>query len=161
MSIEKCLKSMAMDAQCKGWCSERPIEDFGVQDCTTYCGINAETVLTQAERHVILYSMIYVEYGNLNLHPDVREHLWSRSSGATQLMKSYEDYPLDAAAGAAATSSGNQKKDYYTALAESPHPPNSSVGTIKADQTRIAFDLDVTAKSHHLKKIGINSTYLT
>ena len=154
MSIEKCLKSMAMDASCKGWCSERPIEDFGTQDCTAHCGLNAETVLTQAERHVILYSMIYVEYGNLNLHPDVREHLWSRSSGATQLMKSYEDYPIDN------SSAGNKKKDYYTALAESPHPPNSSVGTIKADQTRIAFDLDVTAKSHHMKKIGMDSTYL-
>ena len=92
----------------------------------------------------------------MNLHPDVREHLWSRSSGATQLMKSYEDYQVDSAASGGYT----MKKDYYTALEESPNPPNSSVGTIKADQSRINFDLDVTAKSSHFKTIGVSSTYL-
>ena len=60
-------------------------------------------------------------------------------------MKTYEDYPVNENA-----PDGN-KKDYYTALTEAPNPPNSSVGTIKADQTRITFDLDVTSKSHHLK----------
>ena len=40
------------------------------------------------------------------------------------------------------------KKDYYTALEDSPCPPNPSVGTIKADQSRINFDLEVTDKCH-------------
>ena len=48
----------------------------------------------------------------------------------------------------------SKKKDYYTALSESPNPPNSSVGTIKADQSRINFDLDVIGKSHHLSRMG-------
>ena len=71
--------------------------------------------------------MIYVQFENSNLHPDVREHLWSRASGAMQLMKAYEDYPANENA-----PDGN-KKDYYTALTEAPNPPNSSFGTIKAD----------------------------
>jgi len=67
--------------------------------------------------------MIYVE--RENLHPDVREHLWMRASGAHQFMKSYTNYP----------SRTNQEKgsDYYQALEDSPCPPNPSVGTIKAD----------------------------
>lgn len=72
--------------------------------------------------------MIYNVRLNKNLHPDVREHLWLRSSGAAQLMKTYEGY--------------------YNVLEESPIPPNPSVGTIKADQSRISFDMDVTEKSH-------------
>ena len=76
---------------------------------------------------MILYSMIYVDFENKNLHPNVREHLWSRASGATQLMKTYEGYQVDANA------PEGMKKDYYTALTEAPNPPNSSVGTIKAD----------------------------
>ena len=47
--------------------------------------------MSQAERTVILYSMIYVE--RENLHPDVREHLWMRASGAHQFMKSCTEYP--------------------------------------------------------------------
>ena len=35
---------------------------------------------------------------------------------------------------------------YYAALSFAPTPPNPSVGTIKADQGRIHFDLDVTKK---------------
>ena len=42
------------------------------------------------------------------------------------------------------------KKDYYTALEESPCPPNTSNGTIKADQSRIAFDLEYTEKSSNI-----------
>ena len=71
-----------MDKHCQASCSERPIYEFS-KGCSAHCALNAETVLSQAERHVILYSMIYVEFENKNLHPDVREHLWSRSSGAT------------------------------------------------------------------------------
>jgi len=37
-------------------------------------------------------------------------------------------------------------RDYYTALVKSPCPPNPSVGTIKADQGRIRFDLEVLQK---------------
>ena len=86
--------------------------------------------------------MIYVDSMNnhtvhttSNLHPDVREHLWMRSTGAYQIMDSYAEYPSGV---------NGKTKDYYTALEESPNPPNPSVGTIKADQTRIHFDLDVT-----------------
>ena len=51
-------------------------------------------------------------------------------------MKTYEGYPT--------SKNSSSKKDYYTALEESPCPPNPSVGTIKADQSRINFDLEVT-----------------
>ena len=127
MNIEKCLKSMAMEESCQAECSERPIYEFGGPGCSSRCALNAETALSQSERHVILYSMIYVDFENKNLHPNVREHLWSRASGATQLMKTYEGYPVDANA------PEGMRKDYYTALTEAPNPPNSSVGTIKAD----------------------------
>lgn len=89
---------------------------------------------------MILFSMLYVPNVDSsgrklddNLHPDTREQLWLRASGAPQLMKTYAGY--------------QNKKDYYTALEESPCPPNPSIGTIKADQTRIAFDLEYTEKS--------------
>ena len=59
-----------------------------------------------------------------NLHPDVREHLWMRSTGAYQIMESYDKY---------SSSVFGKVKDYYTALEESPNPPNPSVATIKAD----------------------------
>ena len=41
--------------------------------------------------------------------------------------------------------------DYYQTLEESPCPPNPSIGTIKADQSRITFDLDVTLKSKNVR----------
>ena len=91
--------------------------------------------------------MIYVEAENQNLHPDVREQLWLRSSGAHQLMKTYEGYMME---------NGMKGKDYYTMLEDSPNPPNPSVGTIKADQTRINFDLEVTEKSHKVEKYEKN-----
>ena len=75
---------------------------------------------------MILFSMLYVPNVDSNgrklddnLHPDTREQLWLRASGAPQLMKTYAGY--------------QNKKDYYTALEESPCPPNPSIGTIKAD----------------------------
>ena len=89
--------------------------------------------------------MIYIDKENQNLHPDVREHLWMRSSGAAQVMKTYDGYVT-----------GNDTKNYYSILEESPIPPNPSVGTIKADQTRISFDLEVTGKSQFVQKIGSN-----
>ena len=61
-------------------------------------------------------------------------------------MKTYEGYPT--------SKNSSSKKDYYTALEESPCPPNPSVGTIKADQSRINFDLDVTAKNIKVVKMG-------
>ena len=83
---------MAMDEDCTQECSEKKnISGFG-NDCEARCSLNSETTLSQAQRHVILYSMIYIEHENKNLHPDVREHLWLRASGATQLRKTYEDY---------------------------------------------------------------------
>ena len=92
-----------------------------------------------------MYSMIFIDSENKNLHPDVREHLWLRASGATQLKKSYQDYQVD----------GLHNKDYYDALKESPDPPNSSFATILADQPRISFDVTVTEKRHHLKQIAL------
>ena len=62
-------------------------------------------------------------------------------------MKSYEGYQL---------AGGLKGKDYYTMLEDSPNPPNPSVGTIKADQTRINFDLEVTEKSHHVRNYEKN-----
>ena len=80
------------------------------------------------------------------MHPDVREQLWLRASGAIQFQRTYEGY--------SANKNSSAKKDYYTALEESPCPPNPSVGTIKADQTRINFDLDVTANNHKVIMSG-------
>jgi len=37
----------------------------------------------------------------------------------------------------------------------SPSPPNSSVGTIKADQSRIFFDTEVTKKSYKFAKFKL------
>jgi len=62
-------------------------------------------------------------------------------------MKSYEGYPSE---------NGSKDKDYYTMLEESPNPPNPSVGTIKADQTRINFDLEVTEKSQWMARYEKN-----
>lgn len=82
MTIERCLKTMAMDSNCQADCSERVIHEFGLAPkCTALCSLNAQKSLTKIERHVILYSMVYVsnskkdERGNpiQNMHPDVRE----------------------------------------------------------------------------------------
>ena len=71
------------------------------------------------------------------MHPDVRELLWLRASGATQLRETYRGYHTNV--------ESTDQKDYYTVLKESPCPPNPSVGAIKVDQKRIYFDLNVTA----------------
>ena len=55
-------------------------------------------------------------------------------------MKSYEDYPGE---------NGSKARDYYTMLEDSPNPPNPSAGTIKANQYRINFDLEVVEKSRN------------
>ena len=88
--------------------------------------------------------MIYVVEDS-NLNPNVREQLWLRSSGAHQLMKSYDGYPVGF------SSAANQ--DYYQLLENSPLTPNPSVGMIKADFTRINFDLDVVSQSHRSARI--------
>ena len=58
-------------------------------------------------------------------------------------MKSYNGY-----------SEGTREKtqDYYSALEASPITPNPSVGTIKADQTRINFDMEVIKQNHKAKR---------
>lgn len=82
MKLDKLLKAFSMDENCQNKCATKDMKHFGMQaqGCQARCKLNMERVLTQAERTVILYSMIYVE--RENLHPDVREHLWMRSSGA-------------------------------------------------------------------------------
>ena len=80
------------------------------------------------------------------MHPDVRENLWLRSSGAGQFLKTYTGYQVG--------QGSSNTKDYYTALEDSPNPPNPSVGTIKADQSRINFDLEVTEKKHIFTRVG-------
>ena len=121
MSIEKCLKTMAMDPECQHKCSEKVIHEFGGSKCKARCEKNAIRALSQTERQVILYSMIYVVQDNANLHPDVREHLWLRASGATQFMKTYVGY-ASGGQGSAIT------KDYYTALEDSPKARRGQVG---------------------------------
>lgn len=59
------------------------------------------------------------------------------------MMKTYSDYNMP----------GTKTQDYYNLLEESPCAPNPSTGTIKADQTRINFDLDVTKQSHKASNI--------
>lgn len=63
-------------------------------------------------------------------------------------MKSYEGYPT--------SEHTLSKKDYYSALEESPCPPNTSVGTIKADQSRIFFDTEVIKQSHKREKYNLD-----
>lgn len=58
------------------------------------------------------------------------------------MIKTYSDY----------STTGGKTSDYYTLLEESPCAPNPSTGTIKADQTRIHFDLEVTKLSHKALK---------
>ena len=81
---------------------------------------------------MILYSMIYVE--REPLHPDVREMLWVRASGAGQFKASYKGYPGGS---------------YYEMLEKTPCTPNPSVSTIRADQPRIFFDLNTPKLSHN------------
>lgn len=76
-------------------------------------------------------------------HPDLREHLWMRASGAAQMQQTYEDYKDGAS---------ERRLDYYSALERSPCPPNPSVGTIKADQPRMNFDTDVTMMKNGIKE---------
>ena len=58
-------------------------------------------------------------------------------------MRSYTNYTSSA--------DSERRSDYYEALEESLCPPNPSVGTIKADQSRITFDLEVTEKSKNVR----------
>jgi len=46
MSVERCLKTMAMDPLCTFGCSERPIYELGGNSCTKRCQINATKALT-------------------------------------------------------------------------------------------------------------------
>ena len=91
MKLDKLLKALSMDEECKQECASKEMKDFGKRECQARCRLNSERSLSQAERMMILYSMIYVE--REDLHPDVREHLWMRASGAHQMMKSYANYP--------------------------------------------------------------------
>ena len=118
---------MAMDPECVVKCGSKPIHQFGAKRCTAKCKKSSMRTLTDAQRQVILFSMVFIE--NKNTHPDVREQLWLRASGAYQLMESYKDYKVE-------VDSSNSTKnvtDYYEALEKSPTPPNPSVCTIKAD----------------------------
>ena len=69
---------MAMDKDCVNQCCELKIEEFG-ENCRAKCSVNAQRSLTQIERHVILYSMVYVSSKNTrgepiqNMDPNVRE----------------------------------------------------------------------------------------
>ena len=141
MKLDRLLKAMSMDEECKNECANKEMKNFGDRDCEARCKANSERTLTSAERMVILYAMIYVE--RENLHPDVREHLWLRASGASQFMKSYQNYP--------SRTNPERGTDYYLSLEDAPCPPNSSVGTIKADQSRITFDLEVTKLSKNVR----------
>ena len=123
LRIDDCLKAFSMDPRCTKGCFTKPIFEFG-QHCSAKCSKNAERSLTQTERTVILFSMIYVERDDLD--PDTREHLWQRASGAHQFKTSYEGYQTD-------VNSTGAGIDYYQALEKAPVTPNSSVGTIKAD----------------------------
>ena len=67
------------------------------------------------------------------------------------MMDSYSKYPMKNKDG----QETNQFTDYYTALRDSPTAPNSSVGTIKADQTRINFDTDITVKKDRFQNFNI------
>lgn len=124
MSIEKCLKTIAMDPNCVNKCTSRYITDFGLNPCKAKCKARSKRTLTETERQIILYSMMYFDDENKNTHPDVREHLWLRASGAHQLMDSYN---------AQVKPVNGKPVDYYTALESSPTAPNPSVCTIKAD----------------------------
>jgi len=78
MTIDKLLKTFAYDDGCDEGCFYKTLTTFG--QCKAKCKQNSERALSETERTVILYSMIYVE--RKDLHPDVREHLWLRASGS-------------------------------------------------------------------------------
>ena len=80
MKLDKLLKALSMDKYCIRKCAVREMRHFGDRECAHNCKSNSERTLSSAERIVILYSMIYVE--RESLHPDIREHLWMRASGA-------------------------------------------------------------------------------
>ena len=82
--------------------------------------------------------MLYVDLSKQNLQPDVREHLWLRASGASQLLKTYDDYVIDPDDLEAKTI------DYYTALKEAPTVPNPSIKLINTTLKDIDFDLEIT-----------------
>lgn len=47
MTIERCLKTMAMDKDCMSDCSEKEIHTFGdASHCMAQCGLNAQRSLT-------------------------------------------------------------------------------------------------------------------
>ena len=41
MNIEKCLKQMSMDEECKNHCSDKPIDKFGI-GCNARCKANSK-----------------------------------------------------------------------------------------------------------------------
>ncbi len=80
--------------------------------------------LTEDQRIVILYSMVFIDKENQNLAPDVRALLWLRASGAYQYIDTFKGYQVKDA---------NLEWDYYTALSKSPIPPSPSISLIHAD----------------------------
>ena len=88
-------------------------------------------MLSEGERQLILYSMLYVQ--DTNIHPDVREHLWMRASGAAQLQETYSGYK----------SSDGKTVDYYETLLLSPTPAHVSQIDIDRDKDRFHFILKV------------------
>lgn len=90
----------------------------------------------------------------MNLDPDVRTHLWLRASGAAQYVDSNEGYEIEG--------TGRQQQwDYYTALQNSPIYPNNSISTIRADQDRIKFDLEVTKQRDNIKMLELGRNVTT
>ena len=73
MDIETCLKTFAMMEACQHSCSEQDINTFGLANgCKAGCAQAMTRTLSAAERHVILFSMIYV-VDETELKPNVRE----------------------------------------------------------------------------------------
>ena len=157
MNVERILKTISMDPSCNARCNAKQIYDFG-RNCDRQCRKNMQKTLTPSERQVIIMSMMYckalktsdlltyksdkfrseIDGGssdpNARLHPDLREILWLRASGSYQLMLTYDSYPNKKRPA--------DKKDYFTALLESPNVPNPSTSKILADKNKIRFDMD-------------------
>lgn len=94
--MEKLLCWMAMDRACLNGCSELSIKKFG-KNCDYSCANNAKKMLSENERLLILFSMIFVveKVENFNIDPDVRTHLWLRASGAAQFIDCNEGYQIE------------------------------------------------------------------
>ena len=144
MTVKKLIIGFSVHPKCKNNCIAGQTAEIG-NNCPDTCAVRMKRTLSDDERKVILYSMIYLEKENQNLDPDVRTLLWLRASGANQYLDTFREYPIK--------DGGNEKWDYYTALSKSPIPPSPSISLIHADHKRLTFDCETVKKKYKMQRL--------